>query len=106
VTLRPVLPTKRSRSWAYVLFVAGLRPKFIKLAQLLDAPSSNGSLIVGWMDCIFNQIPYPHGSHVHRDTLALYPAHDKGRPNYLLDLRDGDIEMRALFDFVFGASPP
>mmetsp|Transcript_35342 Transcript_35342/g.80175 ORF Transcript_35342/g.80175 Transcript_35342/m.80175 type:complete len:100 (+) Transcript_35342:1005-1304(+) len=85
---------------------ARLRPKFIKLAQLLDAPSSNGSLIVGWMDCIFNQIPYPHGSHVHRDTLALYPAHDKGRPNYLLDLRDGDIEMRALFDFVFGASPP
>lgn len=29
---------------------ARMRAKFIKLAQFLDAPSSNGSLAVGWMD--------------------------------------------------------
>eukprot|EP00966_Prymnesium_polylepis_P239071 5529381-Prymnesium_polylepis.1 len=28
---------------------ARLRPKYVKLAQILDAPASNGSLVVGWM---------------------------------------------------------
>jgi hypothetical protein len=51
-------------------------------------------------DCIFNQIPYPHGTHVHADKVALYPAGNKRRPNYLLDLRDGHIEIAELMDFV------
>ena len=36
-----------------------LRPTYLKLAQVLDPLGSNGSLAVGWMDCVFNQIPYP-----------------------------------------------
>ena len=47
---------------------------FIRYTQVLDAPSSNGSLVVGWIDCVFNQLPHPHGMHVHSDTLALYGA--------------------------------
>lgn len=83
---------------------ARLRAKFIRLAEFLDAPGSNGSLAVGWMDCIFNQIPYPHGAHVHSDTIAIYPARSKGRPNYFLDLRGGDVDIHELVGFVFGAS--
>ena len=52
-------------------------------------------------DCIFNQIPFPHGNHVKQDTIALYPAGNKRKPNYLLDLRDGDIELAELMDFVW-----
>ena len=59
---------------------------------------------VGWMDCVFNVIPHPHGTHVHSDTIALYPARSKSRPNYWHDLRDGDVELGELIDFVFQAS--
>lgn len=81
-----------------------VRPKFIRLAEFLDAPRSNGSLVVGWMDCVFNEIPYPHGSHVHKDTVALYPAGAKSEPRYWKDLRDGDIEIHELVSFVYEAS--
>jgi len=83
---------------------ARLRAKFIRLAEFLDAPGSNGSLAVGWMDCVFNVIPHPHGMHVHSDTIALYPARRKRSPNYWRDLRDGDVELRELVDFVHDAS--
>ena len=83
---------------------ARMRAKFIRLAEFLDAPGSNGSLIVGWMDCVFNVIPHPHGAHVHADTIALYPARSKSRPNYWRDLRDGDVELHQLVDFVHDAS--
>ena len=83
---------------------ARLRPKYVRLAQFLDAPASNASLVVAWMDCILNVIPYPHGAHVHSDTIALYPAYSKGRPSYWHDLRDGDVELHELVGFVFGAS--
>lgn len=83
---------------------ARLRSKFIRLAEFLDAPSSNGSLAVGWMDCVFNQIPHPHGAHVHTDTLVLYPARSKSKPNYWFDLRDGDVELHELIDFAHDAS--
>ena len=83
---------------------ARLRPKYIRLAEFLDAPSSNGSLVVGWMDCVFNAIPYPHGSHVHKDTIALYPARSKSEPRYWKDLRDGDVDLDELISFVYEAS--
>jgi hypothetical protein len=83
---------------------ARFRAKFIRLAEFLDAPGSNGSLAVGWMDCVFNQIPHPHGVHVHADTIALYGARSKGRPKYWLDLRAGDVELHELIDFVHDAS--
>ena len=83
---------------------ARLRSKFIRLAEFLDAPGSNGSLAVGWMDCVFNQIPHPHGAHVHTDTIALYPARTKSRPNYWFDLREGDVELHELIDFAHDAS--
>ena len=56
---------------------ARLRAKYIRLAEFLDSPSSNGTLQVGWMDCVFNVIPHPHGAHVHHDTIALYAARKK-----------------------------
>ena len=71
-----------------------MRAKFIRLAEFLDSPGSNGSLAVGWMDCVFNQIPHPHGAHVHADTIVIYPAHGKSRPNYWFDLRDGEVCTR------------
>lgn len=83
---------------------AKLRGKFVRLAQFLDAPGSNGSLAVGWMDCVFNQIPHPHGMHVKTDTIALYSARAKTRPNYYLNLREGDVEMHELAQFVWEAS--
>ena len=85
---------------------ARLRPKFIKLAQILDAPSSDGALAIGWMDCVFNQIPYPHGTHVAEDTIALYAAGEsrKQAPNYLMSLSNGDIELEELITFVHEAS--
>ena len=83
---------------------ARLRAKYIRLAEFLDAPGSNGSLVVGWMDCVFNVIPHPHGAHVHADTIALYPARHKSRPNYWNDLKEGDVELHQLIDFVHGAS--
>ena len=83
---------------------ARLRSRFMKLAEFLDAPASNGSLAVGWMDCLYNQIPPPHGTHIHADTLALYPARSKGTPLYYLDLRGGDVELPELIDFVESAS--
>ena len=83
-----------------------LRPTYLKLAQVLDPLGSNGSLAVGWMDCVFNQIPYPHGLHVHEDTIALYPAgaEHKAVPRYLQSLQGGRIELAELVDFVHGAS--
>ena len=30
-------------------------------------------------------------AHVHADTIAIYPAYDKKRPNYWFDLRDGEV---------------
>ena len=45
------------------------KAKYMKMAELLDAPGSNGSLAIGWMDCAFNQIPFPHGTHVVSETL-------------------------------------
>ena len=85
---------------------AHLRPKYIRLAQLLDAVATKGALAIGWMDCVFNQIPHPHGQHVHSDTLALYPAgrRNKARPSYLLNLRSGDIELHEIVDFIMGSS--
>ena len=29
-----------------------LRRTYMRLAQLMDAPSSNGTLEIGWMDCV------------------------------------------------------
>lgn len=83
---------------------ARMRAKWIRLAEFLDAPGSNGSLAVGWMDCVFNVIPHPHGAHVHGDTIALYAARAKSRPNYWRDLRGGDVELHELVDFVYDAS--
>ena len=83
---------------------ARMRAKFIRLAEFLDAPGSNGSLAVGWMDCAFNVIPHPHGAHVHHDTIALYAARKKAQPRYWQDLRGGDVELSELVDFVYGAS--
>ena len=40
---------------------ARMRAKFIRLAEFLDAPAANGSLGVGWMDCVFNQVRSFHG---------------------------------------------
>lgn len=81
-----------------------MRPKYVRLAQFLDAPGSNGSLIVGWMDCVFNAIPHPHGTHVHQDLVALYPAGRKNQPAYWHNLREGDVELHQLIDFVRDAS--
>ena len=77
-----------------------LRPTYLKLAQVLDPLGSNGSLAVGWMDCVFNQIPYPHGLHVHEDTIALYPAgaEHKAVPRYLQSLQGGRIELAELVE--------
>lgn len=83
---------------------AKLRGKFISLAQFLDAPGSNGTLKVGWMDCVFNQIPHPHGMHVKDDTIAIYPAGKKMSPNYYLNLREGDVEIHELAEFVYEAT--
>ena len=83
---------------------ARLRAKFVRLAEFLDAPGSNASLVVGWMDCAFNVIPHPHGAHVHADTLVLYPAGRKHVPSYYNDLRNGDVELHELVNFVHGAS--
>ena len=81
-----------------------LRSKYVRLAEFLDATNSNGSLVVGWMDCVFNVIPPPFGTHVHSDTIVLYPARSKTRPSYWTDLRDGDVDIKQLVDFVGGAS--
>ena len=83
---------------------ARLRPKFMRLAEFLDAPGSHGALGVGFMDCVFNTIPFPHGAHVHTDVIALYPAYQKNTPAYFLDLRDGNVEIHELINFVFEAS--
>lgn len=83
---------------------ARMRSKYIRLAEFLDAKGSNGSLAVGWMDCVFNQIPHPHGAHVHQDTIAIYPARSKSKPAYWFDLKDGDLELHQLIDFVVDAS--
>ena len=83
---------------------ARLRAKFVRLAEFLDAPSSNGSLVVGWMDCLWNAIPPPHGLHVHADTIVLYPANSKTEPAFWTDLRGGDVDIHELVDFVFSAS--
>jgi len=83
-----------------------LRSTYITLAQMLDAPQSNGSLRIGWMDCAFNGIPPPHGEYITADTIVMYPAgrEKKKAPNYLNSLRDGHIDMDELLTFVFQAS--
>ena len=51
----------------------GLREAEREVAQMLDAPQSNGSLRIGWMDCAFNGIPPPHGEYITADTIVMYP---------------------------------
>ena len=83
-----------------------LRPTYLKLAQVLDPLGSNGSLAVGWMDCVFNQIPYPHGLHVHEDTIALYPAGAEHKAvRYLQSLQGGRIELAELVDLSTARRP-
>ena len=78
----------------------------MKLAQLLDPPGSNGSLLIGWMDCVFNVIPFPHGMHITQDTIALYGAGDENKrsPKYMANLQDGDIHIKDIISFLFDAS--
>ena len=47
-----------------------------------------------------------HYTFYHSDTRTLYGAgrENKARPNYLLSLRDGEVEIHELLDFVAGAS--
>ncbi len=79
-----------------------LRRTYMRLAQLMDAPSSNGTLQIGWMDCVWNQIPYPHGLHIYEDTVVMYAAGraQKASPNYLSTLRDGEVELHGLIQFI------
>ena len=42
--------------------------------------------------------------HVHHDTIALYSSRTKSAPRYWQDLRDGDVELHELIDFVHDAS--
>jgi hypothetical protein len=107
---------------------AKLRPKWIKIAQLLDPKASNGSFEVAWIvrarrppylsaqhcndaplrsqDCIFNQLPFPHGMHIEEDTVALYSAGEdqKRTPKYMTNLQGGDIHIREIINFLFEAS--
>ena len=41
---------------------------------------------------------------MHADTVALYPAGQKNKPRYYTNLREGDIEIDELVDFVHRAS--
>tara|TARA_B110001452_G_scaffold267381_1_gene277062 strand:+ start:1646 stop:3682 length:2037 start_codon:yes stop_codon:yes gene_type:complete len=85
---------------------AKMRPKWIKLAQLLDPYASNGAFAVAWIDCVFNQLPFPHGMHITEDTVALYGAGENNKltPKYLTGLQGGDIHISELIKFVFEAS--
>ena len=85
---------------------AKLRPKWMKMAQLLDPKASNGSFEVAWIDCVFNQLPFPHGMHITEDTVALYAAGEdqKRTPKYMTNLQGGDIHIREIINFLFEAS--
>lgn len=85
---------------------AKMRPKYIKLAQLLDPYASKGAFAVAWIDCVFNQLPFPHGMHITEDTIALYGAGqaNKRTPKYLTGLQGGDIHISELIKFLFEAS--
>ena len=54
------------------------------------------------MDCVWNQIPYPHGLHIYEDTVVMYAAGraQKASPNYLSTLRDGEVELHGLIQFI------
>ena len=91
---------------------ARMRPKYHKLAQLIDPAASNGSILIAWIDCVQNTIPYPWGNHVHGEKLAIFPAvtndvktrGNKFRPRFLHNMRDGEIDLPELLDFVVDAS--
>ena len=57
-------------------------------------------------DCVFNQLPFPHGMHITEDTVALYSAGEdqKRTPKYMTNLQGGDIHIREIINFLFEAS--